>query len=90
VSEKRWIHADVVDALIRRRGVSVSALAEVAGMNRTSISRFRNGTRSVATWDTAARLAEALGVTVDVISSDADAVVVMSRSVVRRVVECAS
>jgi transcriptional regulator with XRE-family HTH domain len=66
-----------------RRSVTGAALARTVNVDPSLISRLRNGTRVTVSDETAALIAEALGVGLDTLSAEASNVIVVQQQTPR-------
>ena len=65
---------NVIKALRERQGMSQSMLSQKSGVKQQTISMLETGERKMPRIDTAKKLADALGCTVDDLLKDAKAV----------------
>ena len=66
--------AERIDELLRERGISGSRMSADLGMSRSFMTELRKGRAKSVTAETAARIAEYLGVSVDYLLGKDDAV----------------
>lgn len=71
MSATRWIHSEILAMIMDRRGITGRTLAQRTGVHEVAISYLRSGTRRTLPEDSALKIAQVLGVHVDVFSSRA-------------------